>query len=71
MRSEQKLLNIQFEAQDSPDGAAVNITTASIASADQLNPPDELVVGVQNQIGAILSESDVIAGAGTKSQPVD
>jgi hypothetical protein len=63
-RSEEKLINVQFEPQESPGGMAVNVTTASIASSDELNPPDELVVTIENESG-VLSESDVVSGAAT------
>jgi len=62
-RSGEKLLDVQFEPQESPGGAAVNVTAASIASADQLSPPEEFVVGIENQSG-VIAES-VVTGTGT------
>ena len=63
-RSEEKLLSVEFNEQESPGGERVTVSTASIVGADRLDPPDEFIIAVENESGAVLSESDPVPGSG-------
>jgi hypothetical protein len=63
-RSERKLLNVEFEEQESPGGERVTVSTASIVGTDRLDPPDEFIIAVENESGAVLSESKPVPGSG-------
>ena len=63
-RSEERLLSVEFDEQESPGGERVTVSTASIVGADRLDPPDEFIIAVENESGTVLSESDPVPGSG-------